>query len=184
MCVAPQQSMPKKECPNWIKDCWEVHSGSVSESNVAVDWADLKAEWRRCWCCGHETDRLQKCHIVPKSLGGSNSASNIIPMCALCHDGSPDVNSATEMFEWIKKRQNPLSGIGLGRYWHIYDLVEKHMKSMQDFDDNCFNKCLLRAYANASFHGSQAGAGVFMKRSTREWIVDNAFSAYSKGDKK
>jgi hypothetical protein len=169
----------KKKCPKWIKECWEAHSGSVSEIDVAVDLGDLDTEWSRCWCCGHETSRLQKCHIIPASLGGNNSASNLLPLCSLCHDESPDVNDPLEMFQWIKQQQNPLSGIGLGRYWHLSDLLLKLSDSIaEDFNYELFQQCLEKACDQSSFHCSQSGAGIKMKKTTREWMLNKAFDFY------
>jgi hypothetical protein len=40
----------------------------------------------RCHDCGVERDGLHKHHIVPKSLGGSNDSSNLVKLCANCHE--------------------------------------------------------------------------------------------------
>lgn len=171
--------MTKKQCPKWIKECWESHSDTVSELDVAVDWGELESEWNRCWCCGHQTSRLQKCHIIPSSLGGTNLVANLIPLCALCHDESPDVNDPLEMFQWIKQQQNPLSGLGLGRYWHLHGLFAKHFQgNAENFNHKKFQQCLKEAYGQTSFHGSQSGAGIKMKRATREWAFKTAITAY------
>jgi hypothetical protein len=144
-----------------------------------VDWNELDTEWNRCWCCGHETSRLQKCHIVPSSLGGSDSASNFVPLCSLCHDESPDVNDPLEMLQWMKQQQNPLSGLGLGRYWHLNDLLLELFNDVaKKFDQELFQECLEKAYSQASFHCSQSGAGIKMKKTTREWVLRNAATLY------
>jgi hypothetical protein len=171
--------MAKKKQPKWIEECWKVHSASVSELDVAVDWGDMDDKWNRCWCCGYKTSRLQKCHIIPKSLGGDNSASNLVPLCSQCHDESPDVNDSAEMFRWIKKQQNPLSGLGLGRYWYLSDLLFKRLgKVAKEFDHDRFQQCLEAAYRHSSFHFAQSGAGIKMKKSTREWVFGTALSFY------
>ena len=111
----------------WVKDCWDHHSQCISEIDVAVDWGDWETEQKRCWCCGHK-GKLQKCHIVPKSLGGSLDPENIIPLCAQCHDKAPDVVDKNEMFRWVGDQQNPVSGLGLGRYWHLSSIVNGRTK--------------------------------------------------------
>lgn len=38
----------------------------------------------KCVCCGSE-DGIEYHHIVPLKLGGTNKASNIVPLCGDCH---------------------------------------------------------------------------------------------------
>jgi len=168
----------KMKKAQWVKDCWNYHSQFISEFDVAVDWGDWDAEQKRCWCCGHK-GKLQKCHIVPKSIGGSDNANNLVPLCSQCHDESPDVNDPLEMFQWIRQRQNPLSGIGLGRYWHLSDLLLKQSNGIaENFNYKLFQQCLEKACNQTSFHCSQSGAGIKMKKTTREWMLNKAFDFY------
>jgi len=168
-------AMKKQE---WVRQCWEYHSLHISELDVAVDWADWESDYSMCWCCGHKS-KLQKCHIIPKSLGGGLNAENIVPLCAQCHDRAPDVADKNEMFKWISSQQNPLSGLGLGRYWHLSSIIEKRAKQLNlvpASDD--FKKYLEEAMESTSFHFSQSNTGVKMKESTREWMVNKAFDLY------
>jgi hypothetical protein len=48
---------------------------------------------------------LQRCHIVPRSLGGSKKASNIFLMCRECHDRAPNTTSRTIFFDWARAQQ-------------------------------------------------------------------------------
>ena len=57
-----------------------------------------------CW----ERAPVQRCHIVPRSLGGSDEVSNLVLMCKVCHDLSPDVTDPAMFFAWTK-RQNWLA---------------------------------------------------------------------------
>jgi hypothetical protein len=164
----------------WVKDCWDYHSQHISELDVAVDWGNWDSEYSRCWCCGH-TGKLQKCHIIPKSLGGDDIASNFVPLCSQCHDEAPDVMDKVEMFRWIKDQQNPLCGLGLGRYWHVKDiLLNKLGHYSKEFNPELFNQCLNNAYDKSSFHCSQSNAGIKFKKSTREWTLNKAFDLYEK----
>lgn len=54
--------MTHRNIPQWMKD----------------------AKYHFCAACGSEDD-LQYHHLVPVSLGGENSPSNIIVLCAACH---------------------------------------------------------------------------------------------------
>lgn len=171
--------MRKSKKLQWIRDCWDYHSQSVSELDVAVDWGAWETEQQRCWCCGHES-RLQKCHIIPKSLGGCLNPANIVPLCAQCHDESPDVADQGEMFRWIASQQNPVSGLGLGRYWHLHGLIASFERQLsKSVDWPIMYRCIAEAYEQSSCHCSQSNAGPKFKKSTREWIVQTAFNLYS-----
>jgi hypothetical protein len=55
---------------------------------------------RKAW----ERATLERAHIVPAGLGGSNAASNIILLCPPCHRDSPDWPDPWEMAVWISHR--------------------------------------------------------------------------------
>lgn len=61
-------------------------------------WA--KATAKSCW----ERATLERAHIVPASLGGSDDAANVILLCAPCHRDSPDWHDPSAMAEWIAMR--------------------------------------------------------------------------------
>ena len=158
----------------WIKKCWNHHSQYISELDVAPDWGDWDTDWNMCWCCGHSTIHLQKCHLTPRSLGGSDDPSNIVPLCSLCHDKAPDVLDPQVMIDWIKDNQNSLSNFGLGRYNHLWDFLMSEYKeknlNLDNYDDFVFKYYLNLNYGKISAHGSQTGAGAVIKESTREWV--------------
>jgi hypothetical protein len=166
----------------WIKECWDYHSQFISELDVAVDWGDFESEWARCWCCGGSTGKVQKCHVVAESLGGSNLPENIIPLCALCHDEAPDVDDRNEIFRWIKYQQNPLSGLGMGHYWHLWkfiaDKTQGDVDMLENLDQDKLKQCMRDAHARTSYHFKQTGAGVVIKKSTREWYVGQLLGTY------
>lgn len=66
-----------------------------SECGLGVDWAEAI---ERCWRCGYGS-RLQRCHIVPDSLGGLNEPSNLVLLCGRCHREAPNVADTRMM--WI-----------------------------------------------------------------------------------
>jgi hypothetical protein len=83
---------------NWGEPgCWVC--GFRYRSKYDVKRSD--ASWdeiRRCW------DRvpLQRCHIVARSLGGSDDVSNLFLMCRECHDRMPNTNMSEIFFEWAR----------------------------------------------------------------------------------
>ncbi len=74
----------------------------------ACDWhserwakATPKASWERA--------TLERAHIVPSSLGGTDDAPNVILLCAPCHRDSPDWHDRSEMARWIARRPDRAS---------------------------------------------------------------------------
>ncbi|MGW0626407.1 HNH endonuclease [Streptomyces sp. NPDC002758] len=55
---------------------------------------------RKAW----ERANLERAHITPAGLGGSDRASNIILLCTPCHEESPDWFDPWEMARWISSR--------------------------------------------------------------------------------
>ena len=78
--------------PTTKKQIVNYWASRVDESDLGVDWCDALD---RCWRCAIETKRLERCHIIPKSLGGSDDKSNFygINAIALLKDAEdfPDI---------------------------------------------------------------------------------------------
>ena len=68
------------------------------ECGLSVDWAEAG---ERCWRCAHRR-KLQRCHIVPRALGGSAQPSNLVLLCAQCHAEAPNVADASFMWVWLR----------------------------------------------------------------------------------
>ncbi len=78
---------------------------------IGVGW-DEAAD--HCWRCGklliwgtrdgHVEDDAwrHRAHIVPRCLGGSDDASNVIILCRQCHVLAPDVADPGFMWEWLQ----------------------------------------------------------------------------------
>jgi len=173
----------KRGCPSaWVAKCWTAHRDRIMQEDIpAVEWPSFYDEGKRCWCCGRSDRKLQRCHIVPRSTGGSDEWSNIVPMCSICHDRAPDVDDPSYFFEWIKSQANPLTGLGMGHMWHqgLCLLDELKTKQIPKGKENYYrNLYLEEAWSlfteKASSHASQSNAGPVVKPSTWEWIVRQA----------
>jgi hypothetical protein len=71
-----------------------------TDINIFPCWEDAET---LCWRCGYKfTKDLQRCHIIPKALGGSDSADNLILLCRNCHREAPDVNDSAFMLRWLE----------------------------------------------------------------------------------
>ena len=86
---------PIKTTKQEIIEYWEVIQ---DESGLSIDWAEAG---QRRWRCGYEK-RLQRCHIIPDSLGGKDEPANLVLLCERCHIDAPNVESKTFMWDWIR----------------------------------------------------------------------------------
>ena len=93
----------------WIENCEPLdpeekhgHRGRGEECGMGADMS----EWHeRCWCCGRLED-LERCHIIPHALGGSNHPSNFVLLCNYCHQQAPNVDDEHEMWRFIYKNRS------------------------------------------------------------------------------
>lgn len=92
--------------PQEIVNYWTSHQ---SECDLSVDWAEAE---KRCWRCS-EKRKLQRCHIIPRTLGGGESPSNLILLCGQCHSEAPNVNDSEFMWTWLRAHAAPF----YGTYW-------------------------------------------------------------------
>ena len=103
-----------------VFDHWKDH---LDRLGFFIDWGEPS-----CWACGfhygakYDIRRgdvgwdkvlqcwnkipLQRCHIVPRSLGGTDDASNLFLMCRECHDLAPNTNIPEIFFEWARRQSS------------------------------------------------------------------------------
>ena len=92
---------------------WEKH---VDECGLSVDWAEAESH---CWRCGYERN-LERCHIIPDSLGGKDEPSNLVLLCKRCHAEGPNVTDPEIMWDWIRAYGVPF----YGTFWFIRGMKE------------------------------------------------------------
>jgi len=149
--------MPKIPQLTWQERCRDYWFARINESGFGVDKAEAH---NRCWRCA-EIRKLQKCHITPKSAGGSDEESNIIPLCAPCHDEAPDVEGNPEaMFDWIRDTCVPF----YGTYWTTRAWFESDLAFATHWAVKIFSM-RLRKFSPHGHFGQHAG-GYRMKPET------------------
>ena len=109
------------------------------EINLFIDWGEPS-----CWACGFHYNAkydinnvdaawenilklwdkipLQRCHIVPRSLGGTNNPNNLFLMCKECHDLAPNTNIPDIFYEWISTQN------------HLKREMKKIQESLESFN--------------------------------------------------
>ena len=80
------------------KEILEYWAANKDECGLGVDWAEAH---ERCWRCGYKTS-LQRCHIVPDSLGGLDCPSNLVLLCSRCHREAPNHTNPKYMWVWLR----------------------------------------------------------------------------------
>lgn len=81
--------------------CWacRFHYGikyDIKSSDAS--WGEILGGWERI--------PLQRCHIVPRSLGGTDEPSNLFLMCRECHDLQPNTALPEIFFEWVRAQSH------------------------------------------------------------------------------
>ncbi len=98
-----------------IADYW-VKNNNINETQLNFDWSESHTH---CWNCGDNKSSkskkrpsLERCHIIPRSLNGSDIPSNYVLLCKECHSQAPNTSYENDMWEWIKSNYIPFSFYG------------------------------------------------------------------------
>lgn len=154
-----------------LNDAISYHQRYIAETDIGVDWMDAH---ERCWRCGDKT-KTQKCHIVPRSLGGEDHASNYVALCADCHDEAPNVADPAAMWLWIQATH-------AGCYDQFWGLraealahqLEPRLREWQATSTLGQEQLLFRyrqQYERAGTHFSQKLSGAKLTLATRAWLL-------------
>lgn len=147
-------SRPKiKTSKKQIVEYWAQH---VDESDLSVDFAEAE---ELCWRCGCKRS-LERCHIIPYSLGGEDTPSNFVLLCKRCHLDNPNVMDQEIMWDWLKAYKVSLYDTfwniqGIEEYEKIYSVsfqkeLDKRNISVRNFDE--IDQILKEQIANTSYH--------------------------------
>jgi HNH endonuclease len=136
-----------------IVSYWESR---VDESDLGVDMAEAA---ERCWRCGYRS-KLERCHIVPKSLDGSNEPSNFVLLCGRCHREAPNTRNVQFMWHWIRATKQPLYDTywtqrGFDEFARILGRQPFEGLSPITFDE--IQPLLRAAMQDAEFHWGECG---------------------------
>ncbi|CQR52529.1 HNH endonuclease [Paenibacillus riograndensis] len=141
----------------------------VDECGLSVDASEAH---ERCWRCGCEMS-LERCHIIPDSLGGEDKASNLVLLCKRCHLENPNIADKDVMWDWLRAYGTSLYDIfwvkqGMKEYEFIYGKsVEEEFAERSITDVNHFDKIVKEQMRKTIFHfghpylNSATMAGVF-----------------------
>lgn len=86
-------------CDDGEPSCWACGKPIQVETQQLLDECNFKEIWNRT------SGQLQRCHIIPKALGGSNEVDNLFLMCSDCHEESPNIMSKDIFLSWVTQQR-------------------------------------------------------------------------------
>ena len=134
-----------------ITEYWSRHE---DECGLSVDWAEAE---KLCWRCA-QGRKLQRCHIIPRGLGGTEEPSNLVLLCAQCHAEAPNVADASFMWTWLRAHAAPF----YGNYWNSRGFREYEF---------IFGEKPFRKVENSEIFMSslQTAVEIYMKQVSTHW---------------
>lgn len=174
---------PIKTTVNEIVEYWESR---IDESELSIDFAEAH---ERCWRCGYKS-KLHRCHIIPDSLEGEDSPSNLVLLCQRCHIEAPNINDKDFFWEWLKAQKAFLYDTywtirGMKEYSDIYkEKIEESMTRL-DIGPTEFREFLREQTGFVTIHFGEGRlnlstiAGImrsFIKQKEKQLGITNAIS--------
>lgn len=157
-----------------ITNYWQEYQ---DECGLSVDWSEATL---LCWRCAHKR-KLQRCHIIPRALGGSEEPSNLVLLCAQCHSEAPNVNDSEFMWTWLRAHAVDF----YDTYWRIRGFREYEFiygrKPFSNFNSSLLPKFeieLKKYFKDTSTHWGQGR----INPSTIVWLIKQVEKGI--GDKK
>ncbi|MCM3749266.1 HNH endonuclease [Paenibacillus pasadenensis] len=141
----------------------------VDECDLSVDASEAH---ERCWRCGYKQS-LERCHIIPSSLGGEDTVSNLVLLCRRCHLENPNIANKDIMWDWLRAHKATFYNTfwvkqGMKEYNFIYGKsLEDEFAERGITDVSNFNEIVREQMEKTTFHfghpylNSATLAGVF-----------------------
>jgi len=144
-----------------------------------------------CFACLQEYrqwDELQRCHIVPHGLKGSNDPSNFVLLCPLCHKKNPHSIYDDVFLMWMALMNLHKKSISIdltdALFW--FNIDPKKYDQLYDQDFEKWEKVLRDAchgLAHWDFHNKVAIAGAYYKQSINHEVFESIKHKRFKGCK-
>ena len=102
--------------------CWGCGMPILGKAELSNE-----KEFRKIWNDPDVRSRLERCHIVPESCGGTDAPHNMFLLCGKCHAQSPDTTNRQAFFRWIYHRNKSYS-MGFLNNKAINDLIDAELR--------------------------------------------------------
>lgn len=104
------------------EEIYEYWFSRIDESDLSVDASEAL---ERCWRCGSKRS-LERCHIIPRSLGGEDIPSNYVLLCKRCHLENSNVYDSEIMWDWLRAyKEHHYSIFWINRGMEEYERIYK-----------------------------------------------------------
>ncbi|MFD7705735.1 HNH endonuclease [Streptomyces sp. NPDC059786] len=132
---------------------------------------------RKAW----ERARLERAHIIPAGIGGSDKPPNIILLCTPCHAEAPDWFDPWEMATWISRRPDrPSSEMEQLATWiDAFNEVPQFMGLLREMGEEEGSEAAVVAALRRSLNGAVVHGGVGLRKATMTAIVRRAVAEVS-----
>ncbi|EPM6851191.1 HNH endonuclease [Enterococcus hirae] len=146
--------MPKrKNIKTTIDEIVSYWVTKVDERDLSIDFSEAH---EKCWRCGYEK-KLERCHIVPHSLGGKDIPSNYVLLCKRCHIDNPNVSDPEIMWDWLKAYQCDFYDTfwilqGISEYQKIYGISFEQELANRKIEEKIVFSILKKQFEKASIH--------------------------------
>lgn len=139
--------------------------------SIRFDNKNPDATEEECFKIWDKVGHLQVCHIIPKSLGGSDALSNLFLMCKECHELAPDTSYPDIFFKWVEQQNYVIREADqLLKELKVFNLNIEDLKfysTSQIANTEEFQKFL---FANSGIHRTIYG-GTKIKKSTTAGLL-------------
>jgi hypothetical protein len=98
-------------CDCYCPRCWGCGVAVVNDNQpdkwITVNSSNENEELniRAIWDHKNTKAKLERCHIIPNLLNGTDTPSNLFLMCVECHQLSPDTIYPDMFFKWVLERR-------------------------------------------------------------------------------
>ncbi len=107
-----------------------------TREKIAEYWCDDKRLNGRvvtdaCWLCGIMSSRIQRCHIIPRNQGGSDTADNLHLLCSGCHARTEDMHGE-RYWSCFAMIQHDIIGRAIGSFILVLPMLIEQYDSLCD----------------------------------------------------
>lgn len=106
----------RKPIKTTIREIVEYWESRIDETELSIDFAETE---ERCWRCAYKSE-LYRCHVIPDSLGGEDTPSNLVLLCRRCHIEAPNIKEKDFFWDWLKAQKVAF----YDSYWTIRGMKE------------------------------------------------------------